>query len=36
MGPILTSVYTGLPISGLAYNPETEHLFAMLNDSPEG
>lgn len=34
LGNILNSVNTGLPISGLAYNPETEHLFAMLNDSP--
>jgi len=33
-GTILESVYTGLAISGLAYNPDTEHLFAMVNDDP--
>ena len=32
-GDILNSVYTGLPISGLAYNPESQHLFTMVNAS---
>ncbi|MBN1148433.1 MAG: carboxypeptidase regulatory-like domain-containing protein [Anaerolineales bacterium] len=33
-GNILSSVNTGLAISGLAYNPDTQHLFVMVNDSP--
>ncbi len=32
-GNILASVNTGLPISGLAYNPDTQHLFVMANAS---
>lgn len=32
-GTILTSRYLGLRISGLAYNPQTQHLFAMVNAS---
>lgn len=27
-------VYVGLMISGLAYNPDTQHLFAMVQDTP--
>jgi DNA-binding beta-propeller fold protein YncE len=30
-GNILEQVYVGLPISGLAYNPDSEHLFALVN-----
>lgn len=30
-GNILSSKYVGLRISGLAYNPQTQHLFAMVN-----
>ena len=33
-GNILSSVNTGLSISGLAYNPTTQHLFVMVNGSP--
>jgi PKD repeat protein len=33
-GVILDSVNVGLSISGLAYNPATQHLFAMTNASP--
>lgn len=33
-GTILDSVNVGLAIAGLAYNPETQHLFVMTNDSP--
>ncbi|GMT41654.1 MAG: hypothetical protein IEMM0002_0065 [bacterium] len=32
-GTILDSTSVGLPISGLAYNPSTGHLFVMVNDS---
>jgi hypothetical protein len=32
-GVILDEVDVGLPISGLAYNPNTRHLFAMVNAS---
>ncbi len=32
-GNLLSSVNTGLAISGLAYNPQTKHLFAMTNES---
>lgn len=31
-GTIVEAVYTGLAIAGLAYNPDTGHLFAMVND----
>jgi PKD repeat protein len=31
-GAILDEVYVGLSISGLAYNPDTQHLFVMVND----
>jgi hypothetical protein len=30
-GNLLDSAYVGLPISGLAYNPDTLHLFVMVN-----
>ena len=33
-GTILESVNVGLAISGLAYNPETNYLFAMVNADP--
>jgi hypothetical protein len=33
-GVTLASYNTGLPISGLAYNPDTQHLFVMVNASP--
>ncbi len=33
-GAILQSASTGLSISGLAYNPVSEHLFVMTNASP--
>jgi uncharacterized repeat protein (TIGR01451 family) len=33
-GNILSSVNTGLAISGLAFNPDTQHLFAIINDNP--
>jgi hypothetical protein len=33
-GVILDEVNVSLPISGLAYNPDTKHLFAMVNSSP--
>ncbi len=33
-GNILSSVQTGLSIAGLAFNPETQHLFVMVNGSP--
>jgi len=33
-GAILDSVYVGLSTSGLAYNPDTRHLFVMVNDYP--
>jgi hypothetical protein len=33
-GNILETVNVGLAVSGLAYNPDTQHLFAMVNDSP--
>jgi N-acetylneuraminic acid mutarotase len=33
-GTILENVFVELPISGLAYNPDTQHLFAMVNGSP--
>jgi PKD repeat protein len=33
-GAILSSVDLGLSISGLAYNPGTQHLFVMVNSSP--
>ncbi|MCA9976533.1 MAG: carboxypeptidase regulatory-like domain-containing protein, partial [Anaerolineales bacterium] len=33
-GTILEQVVVGLDISGLAYNPDTMHLFAMVNASP--
>lgn len=33
-GAILDEVYVGLSISGLAYNPDTQHLFVMVNASP--
>jgi uncharacterized repeat protein (TIGR01451 family) len=33
-GNILSSVQTGLGIAGLAYNPETQHLFVMVNGNP--
>jgi uncharacterized repeat protein (TIGR01451 family) len=32
-GTILENITTGLPVSGLAYNPATGHLFALLNTS---
>ena len=31
-GTIIGSKNTGLPIAGLAYNPETQHLFVMTNE----
>lgn len=31
-GSVLSSVDVGLPIAGLAYNPDTQHLFVMIND----
>ncbi len=30
-GTLLDSAYVGLAISGLAYNPETKHLFVLVN-----
>ena len=33
-GTLLSDVNVGLAIAGLAYNPETEHLFVMTNTSP--
>ncbi len=33
-GTMLDEVNVGLAIAGLAYNPDTEHLFAMVNNSP--
>lgn len=33
-GTILDSQNVSLSISGLAYNPDTQHLFVMVNDSP--
>ena len=33
-GTILEQANTGLSVSGLAYNPETMHLFVMVNASP--
>ena len=33
-GAILSSVDVGLDVAGLAYNPDTEHLFVMDNHSP--
>ena len=33
-GTILAQVNVGLNIAGLAYNPDTEHLFVMVNASP--
>lgn len=33
-GAILQQVNVGLGVSGLAYNPETQHLFVMVNASP--
>ncbi|MDW8069660.1 MAG: S8 family serine peptidase, partial [Anaerolineae bacterium] len=33
-GTPLEDVYVGLPIAGLAYNPDTQHLFVMTNDNP--
>ena len=33
-GTILQQVNTGLSISGLAYNPDTQHLFVMTNAAP--
>ena len=32
-GTILSSVTVGLPISGLAYNPDSKHLFVMTSGS---
>ena len=32
-GTILSSVNVGLPISGLAYNPDSQHLFVMTSGS---
>ncbi len=32
-GTLLSSVNTGLAISGLAYNPDSGHIFAITNDS---
>ncbi len=34
-GTIINSKNTGLSISGLAYNPETGHLFALVNGAPD-
>lgn len=34
-GNLLDSAYVGLYISGLAYNPQTLHLFVMVNDYDE-
>jgi PKD repeat protein len=33
-GTMLDQVNVGLAIAGLAYNPDTEHLFVMVNDTP--
>lgn len=33
-GTMLNSANVGLPIAGLAYNPDTQHLFVMTNASP--
>ena len=33
-GTMLDQVNVGLAVAGLAYNPDTEHLFVMVNDSP--
>ncbi len=34
-GNLLDSAYVGLAVSGLAYNPQTLHLFVMVNDYDE-
>ena len=33
-GTMLDEVNVGLAIAGLAYNPDTKHLFVMVNDTP--
>jgi uncharacterized membrane protein len=33
-GNLLDSAFVGLAIAGLAYNPDTQHLFVMVNDDP--
>ena len=33
-GAMLDEVYVGLAIAGLAYNPDTQHLFVMVNADP--
>lgn len=33
-GNMLEQVYVGLSTAGLAYNPDTQHLFVMVNSSP--
>lgn len=33
-GAVLDEVNVGLPIAGLAYNPDTQHLFVMTNAAP--
>jgi hypothetical protein len=33
-GTMLNEVFVGLPIAGLAYNPDTQHLFVMTNAAP--
>ena len=33
-GTMLDEVDVGLAVAGLAYNPDTQHLFVMVNDSP--
>ena len=33
-GTILEAINTGLPIAGLAYNPDTQHLFVMISLDP--
>ena len=33
-GTLLQSVNVGLATAGLAYNPDTQHLFVMVNDDP--
>ncbi len=33
-GTLLAQVNVGIPIAGLAYNPDTEHLFVVENQSP--
>ncbi len=35
-GVVLDSGYVGVPISGLAFNPSTGHVFAMLNQPDHG